>query len=139
MRGALLIGELRLVAEQLQSLNRRSIGRVWGALTTMESFENYRLRLEFKWGEKKWPPRESAKRDSGVLYHAVGPHGATYGAWMRSFESQVQEGDINGRTIPACWRRPMPTGASPSPSCAVARSIGWASARRDTSRNCSVQ
>jgi hypothetical protein len=68
-------------------------GRVWGALTTLESFENYRLRLEFKWGEKKWPPRENAKRDSGVLYHAVGPHGVTYGAWMRSFESQVQEGD----------------------------------------------
>lgn len=68
-------------------------GRVWGALTTLESFENYRLRLEFKWGEKKWPPRESAKRDSGVLYHAVGAHGVTYGAWMRSFESQVQEGD----------------------------------------------
>ena len=68
-------------------------GRVWGALTTLESFENYRLRFEFKWGEKKWPPRENAKRDSGVLYHAVGPHGVTYGAWMRSFESQVQEGD----------------------------------------------
>jgi hypothetical protein len=68
-------------------------GRVWGALTTLESFENYRLRLEFKWGEKKWPPRESAKRDSGVLYHAVGAHGVQYGAWMRSFESQVQEGD----------------------------------------------
>jgi hypothetical protein len=80
-------------------------GRVWGALTTLEEFENYTLRLEFKWGEKRWPPRDKAKRDSGVLYHAVGPHGAQSGHWMRSFESQVQEGDcgdfhsLNGVTI----------------------------------------
>jgi len=69
------------------------VGRRLGALTTTESFENYRLRLEFKWGEKKWPPRENAKRNSGVVYHGVGPHGAHSGNWMRGFQSQVQEGD----------------------------------------------
>jgi hypothetical protein len=71
----------------------RISGQDWGALTTREDFENYHLRLEFKWGEKRWPPRENAKRDSGILYHCVGPHGAGSGAWMRSFESQIQEGD----------------------------------------------
>ena len=32
-------------------------------------------------------------RDSGCCYHAVGPHGASYGFWMQSFEFQIQEGD----------------------------------------------
>ena len=80
-------------------------GRVWGGLTSKEEFENYTLRLEFRWGEKKWPPRDKAKRDSGIIYHAVGPHGAQSGHWMRGFESQVQEGDcgdfhsLDGATI----------------------------------------
>ena len=33
------------------------------------------------------------KKDSGLLYFAVGNHGADYGAWMRSQEFQIQEGD----------------------------------------------
>jgi hypothetical protein len=33
-------------------------------------------------------------RDSGLLYHCVGPHGAGSGAWMQSFECQVQEHDF---------------------------------------------
>jgi hypothetical protein len=71
----------------------RISGQDWGAMTTKEEFGDYHFRVWFKWGEKRWPPRESAKRDSGILYHCVGPHGAGSGAWMRSFESQVQEGD----------------------------------------------
>ena len=68
-------------------------GQVFGALTSQREYENYHLRVEFKWGEKKWPPRENAVRDSGVLYHCVGPHGAAGGNWMRSQECQVQEHD----------------------------------------------
>lgn len=71
----------------------RISGQDWGALTTKDEFESYHFRVEFRWGEKRWPPRETAKRDSGVLYHCVGPHGAGSGAWMQSFETQVQEGD----------------------------------------------
>ena len=44
-------------------------------------------------GEKRWPPREDKIRDSGCCYHAVPPHGASYGFWMRSCEFQIQEGD----------------------------------------------
>jgi hypothetical protein len=68
-------------------------GRIWGALTTLEEFENYHLRFKFKWGEKRYPPRENEKRDSGLLYHCVGPHGAQSDHWMRSHESQIMEGD----------------------------------------------
>src|SRR5688572_3137181 len=48
-------------------------GQIFGYLSTEKEYENYKLALEFKWGEKKWPPRENAKRDAGILYHAVGP------------------------------------------------------------------
>jgi hypothetical protein len=71
----------------------RISGEVFGALTSEEEFENYHLKLQFKWGEKKWPPREKAVRDSGLLYHCVGPHGAAGSFWMQSLEFQIQEHD----------------------------------------------
>lgn len=71
----------------------RISGQIYGALTTTAAYGDYHLRFEFKWGDKRWPPREGARRDSGCCYHAVGPHGASYGFWMRSCELQIQEGD----------------------------------------------
>lgn len=68
-------------------------GQIYGALTTKEEFQNYHLSLQFKWGEKKWPPRLDRKRDSGLLIHCVGPHGAFWNVWKRSLECQIQEGD----------------------------------------------
>ena len=71
----------------------RISGEIFGALTSKDEFENYHLKLEFKWGEKKWPPREKAVRDSGLLYHCIGPHGAAGTYWMQSLECQIQEHD----------------------------------------------
>src|SRR5437868_12100916 len=71
----------------------RITGEIFGAITTKKEYENYHVRLQFKWGEKKWPPRENAVRDSGLLYHCVGPHGAAGSNWMRSQECQIQEKD----------------------------------------------
>src|SRR5687768_11200532 len=34
----------------------RISGETFGVLSTLQDYENYRLRLEFKWGEKRWPP-----------------------------------------------------------------------------------
>lgn len=70
----------------------RIAGDIGGGISTVEEFENYHLSLEFKWGEAM-PWKERKKRDSGLLYHAVGPHGADGGYWMRSQEFQIQEGD----------------------------------------------
>lgn len=67
-------------------------GQVFGALTTVEEYENYHLRLEYRWGEKKWPPRLDRERDSGVLYHATGQHGLFAGSWMKSNQFQIGEG-----------------------------------------------
>src|SRR5262245_31523419 len=71
----------------------RISGEIFGAMTSTEECENYHLKFELKWGEKKWPPREKAVRDSGLLYHCVGPHGAAGSFWMKSQECQIQEGD----------------------------------------------
>jgi len=71
----------------------RISGEVFGAITSKEEYGNYHLKLEFKWGEKKWPPRENAVRDSGLLYHCVGKHGAAGTFWMQSQECQIQEKD----------------------------------------------
>jgi hypothetical protein len=67
----------------------RISGEEFGCLTTEKEYDNYRLTVEFKWGEKKWPPRENAPRDSGILMHCVGPDKV----WTKSIESQIQEGD----------------------------------------------
>ena len=68
-------------------------GEVFGAITTKEEFGNCHIRVEYKWGEKKWPPREQPKhyRDTGILYWCIGEHGAGSGAWMRSVECNIME------------------------------------------------
>ena len=68
-------------------------GERFGGISTQAEFENYHLQLKFKWGENKYPPKENSPRDSGLLYHALGEHGADSGFWMRSQEFQIQEGD----------------------------------------------
>lgn len=71
----------------------RISGEVFGILVTEKEYENYHLKVEFKWGGKKYPPREDKKMDSGILYHSIGPEGAWGGVWMKSLECQVQETD----------------------------------------------
>ncbi|GMU91572.1 MAG: hypothetical protein AMXMBFR4_06300 [Candidatus Hydrogenedentota bacterium] len=70
----------------------RISGQDWGCITTNDEFENYRLTVEFKWGEKTWGDREHAARDSGVLVHSVGEDGGYNGTWMHSIEVQMIEG-----------------------------------------------
>ncbi|MFD2938041.1 3-keto-disaccharide hydrolase [Spirosoma flavum] len=70
----------------------RISGETFGGINTLAEFGNYHLQMEFKWGTQKWPPKLDKPRDSGLLYHSVGPHGTPM-LWMESFELQVQEGD----------------------------------------------
>ena len=72
----------------------RISGETYGALITRNEYDNYHLRFQFRWGTRRWPPRPDAPRDTGCCYHSVGPLGASYGFWMRSFEFQIQEGDV---------------------------------------------
>lgn len=86
------LGVFSVVSEEDAPAIRMS-GEVFGILVTEKEFENYHMSLEFKWGQAKYPPRKTEKRDSGILYHSVGSEGAWGGVWMRSLECQVQEGD----------------------------------------------
>jgi Domain of Unknown Function (DUF1080) len=70
----------------------RVSGKVFGGFITEKEFENYRLTVEFKWGEKTFAPRENAARDSGILLHCTGEDGAAGGVWMESIECQMIEG-----------------------------------------------
>ena len=68
-------------------------GEIYAGLTTKESYGDYHLKTQFKWGEKKWEPRLDQKRDNGILYHCRGEHGAFWSVWKSSLEFQVQESD----------------------------------------------
>ena len=74
----------------------RVSGEVFGELRTKQSFKDYHLRFQFKWGEKKWPPRDApaTPRDSGLLYHVYAEPGAEGRTWARSVELQIQEKDV---------------------------------------------
>ncbi len=74
-------------------------GEIYGGLTTLDEFENYHLQLQVKWGDKKWEPRLNDKRDSGIIYHCRGEHGAFWNTWKAGLEFQVQESDM-GDFIP---------------------------------------
>ena len=62
----------------------------FGYLATEHEFGHCRIRAEFKWGTKRFPPREEDKRDSGLLYYFTGPDKV----WPRALELQIQETDV---------------------------------------------
>ena len=70
----------------------RISGQDWGCITSNEEYGDYRLEVEFRWGEVTNPPRVENARDSGVLIHSTGEDGAYGGVWMHSIEVQLIEG-----------------------------------------------
>ncbi|HUQ09817.1 MAG TPA: DUF1080 domain-containing protein [Steroidobacteraceae bacterium] len=73
----------------------RVSGEYYGCLVTKEDFTSYHFRVQFKWGEKKWEPRLTELKDSGVLYHTRGDFGVDYWkSWALSHEFQVIEHGI---------------------------------------------
>lgn len=67
----------------------RISGEINGSLATPESFENYHLRLEFRWGDKVF-----SRRNSGLLYHSFGDFGAAFGTWMPNIEFQMMHQNL---------------------------------------------
>ncbi len=68
-------------------------GQGFGVMTTKESFGNFHLRLQVKWGERKWGYKLKSPRDCGLLYYVHGAQGAIHETWPRSIEFQIQEHD----------------------------------------------
>lgn len=67
----------------------RISGEINGSLATQESFENYHLRLVFKWGETVY-----SRRNSGLLYHSFGDFGVAIDTWMTNIELQLMHENL---------------------------------------------
>lgn len=68
-----------------------------GYISTKESCANYRLVVEFKWGNRNWPwgDRVGKARDSGIFLHSIGPDGNSHdgkGAFKAAIECNLFEG-----------------------------------------------
>jgi hypothetical protein len=69
-------------------------GKEFGYICTNKVYKDFHLVAEFKWGVKKYPPRDAdtTKRDNGILYYV--PADAKDFVWPKSIECQIQEGDV---------------------------------------------
>ncbi|MDG1895708.1 MAG: DUF1080 domain-containing protein [Fuerstiella sp.] len=87
-------------------------GRGMGYLATVDSYRDYHLSVEYKWGERT--DGSGNVRNSGILLHATGPPGNARGIWMASIECQLAQGcegdiicirgnDKDGNTIPVSF------------------------------------
>lgn len=63
---------------------------VMGYIATEKEYGNYHLRVQYKWGAKKFEPRYKLKRDAGLYYHIIGPDAV----WPRALQFQIQETDV---------------------------------------------
>lgn len=83
----------------------RISGEIYGCIFTKQDFANYRLKLKYRWGDKKWVPRLNDYKDSGVLYNSQGEAGVDYWhAWMLAQEFQVGEASTGDRwAIASSW------------------------------------
>ena len=77
-----------VIEENGEKLIRIS-GEINGSLATREAFENYHLRLVFRWGETVY-----SRRNSGLLYHSFGDFGTAFGTWMANIECQLMHQNL---------------------------------------------
>ena len=64
-------------------------GEIYGCVFTKKEYANYHLKLKVKWGDKKSDPRKNLLKDSGILYHSIGPLGVdagVLGCFHRNFK-----------------------------------------------------
>jgi Domain of Unknown Function (DUF1080) len=63
---------------------------VMGYIGTEKEYGNYHLRLQYRWGIKKFEPRYKLKRDAGLYYHILGPDAV----WPRSLQFQIEQTNV---------------------------------------------
>jgi hypothetical protein len=63
---------------------------VMGYIATEKDYGDYHLRLQYRWGTKKFQPRYALPRDAGLYYHILGPDAV----WPRALQYQIQQGDV---------------------------------------------
>lgn len=82
-------GDVFAIAEVDGSKVIHVTGVMNASLASIESFENYHLRMEFKWGDEVF-----TARNSGLLFHSYGPFGPGLGTWMSGHELQLMTGNL---------------------------------------------
>ncbi len=87
-----------------------------GYISTEKEYGNYHLRLQYRWGEKKFEPRFKMKRDAGLYYHLIGPDQI----WPRGLQFQIEQTNVGDLIVlhgvqldttidPKTRSEPMPT------------------------------
>jgi hypothetical protein len=66
-------------------------GQGFGVLMTQAIFGNIHLRLEVKWGDRKWSKKIDKPYDTGLLYFCHSEAGIADKTWPRGFEFQICE------------------------------------------------
>jgi hypothetical protein len=85
---------------------------VMGYIGTDKEYSNYHLRLQYRWGTKKFEPRYKLKRDAGLYYHILGPDAV----WPRALQFQIEQTNVGdlialyGMTVDT-WIDPKTRGA----------------------------
>ena len=101
----------------------RISGQHYGGIVTRDSFTNYRVIAEFRWGNVTWGDRKNKARDSGILFHLSGEDGNNNknmrGAWTRSLEYQILEGGTGDIWLVGGYERDQPEATSPRLTIAV--------------------
>jgi hypothetical protein len=82
-------------------------GKVFGGLVTTREYENYHLVVEYKWGEKKWPPRNDVPRLGGIILHATGEPGAVNGWSMSGITCVIGEIGTGALFLPDSLPKPI--------------------------------
>ena len=65
-----------------------------GALISDQEFRNFRMVLEFKWGEHTYGERAGKAKDAGIFVHSYGIEGGVNGKWMPGIQSQIMDGSM---------------------------------------------
>lgn len=78
---------------QLHILGNGNLRRQeFGFVATRNNYKNYHLRLDYRWGSKRYGNRRFKPRDSGLLYHLRGGNRV----WPQSAEYQIMQGGKTG-------------------------------------------
>lgn len=63
-----------------------------GYVATKDRYKNYRLIVEYRWGDRTWSWRKTFAKDSGIIVHCAEPDGSYEGIFMGGIEAQIIEG-----------------------------------------------
>jgi hypothetical protein len=63
---------------------------VMGYIGTEKEYSDYHLRLQYRWGTKKFQPRLALLRDAGLYYHVTGEDAV----WPRGLQFQIEQTNV---------------------------------------------